>query len=344
MPRGNDDSLLHLSPRSGDPLSIPVLGRGSPFSRKRLRPVIHSIAGFVSVRGSQFPCRSFIALVIPNALDTVPGRKKCKSESTPGAATTSRHVRHDPARIQSAMASRRLLDLFALADASAAVARKHLLLRSAQLNLFAATSSIGRGTATPIRRYDPTTNTTTHAKTDARSGADAGATAKPSQDATPPSKPMPAADGNNAERFRLRPSAPPADLSSPHAKAAILPAKAAIPRTVAAEQPPAGGAGGAAGFARDVPPPRGNGELEALGQQAFQSRRARGLLAAGSPPLARAAVPPAANTSQDTQESVAAPVRRSITLPYRANLALPTQPHLSNPASPAPPNPAQPKC
>jgi hypothetical protein len=40
------------------------------------------------------------------------------------------------------MASRRLLDLFAIANASAAVARKHFLIRSHQLTHYAATSSI----------------------------------------------------------------------------------------------------------------------------------------------------------------------------------------------------------
>lgn len=255
------------------------------------------------------------------------------------------------------MASRRLLDLFALADASAAIVRKHLLLRSAQLDLYVATSSICRGT--PIHRYDPVTN----------ADANPDATAKLPQYAALPREPrpepeLPVAGGSNAERFHLRPPDPPA-VPPPHAEAAIPPA---IPPANAAI--PAGGCSTAAGFPRHVPPPHG---YEALGQQAFQSRRARGLLAAGSPPFTRAAVPvdgahaPAAETellvgrsqvgtpaANASQESVAAPVRRSNaylilpqpyppnptpppypTLPYQPQ-SCPTQPYQSSPTPPSP--------
>jgi len=43
------------------------------------------------------------------------------------------------------MASRRLLDLYAIANASAAIARKHLLIRSHQITHYAATTSVGIG-------------------------------------------------------------------------------------------------------------------------------------------------------------------------------------------------------
>lgn len=277
------------------------------------------------------------------------------------------------------MASRRLLDLFALADASAAVVRRHLLLRSVQLDLYVATSSICR--VAPIYRHDPATNV----------DANPDATAKLPQYTALPSKPtpepeLPVAGGSNAERFHLRPPAvhpPHAEAAIPPAKAEILPAKAAIPpakatvppakatipharatipRAAAVEQPLAGGAGSAVGSPRHVPPPH---DYEALGQQAFQSRRARGLLAAGSPPFTRAAVPvdgahapaaemellvgrsqvgtPAANTSQ---ESVTAPVRRSNThlvlpQPYPPNPTLPALPYPTCPTNPALPHPAR---
>ena len=56
-----------------------------------------------------------------------------------------------PTILNNTMASRRLLDLYAIANASVTIAREHLLIRSHQITHYAATTSIGIGRTTSQR-------------------------------------------------------------------------------------------------------------------------------------------------------------------------------------------------
>jgi aarF domain-containing kinase len=243
------------------------------------------------------------------------------------------------------MASRRLLDLFAIANTSAAVVRKHFLIRSHQLNHYAATSSILKARVQPIRRdarggdnevkggptqdHNHTPYPTTTTQTPSRGEAPIPATetlnseatvrkegiaqdhqyargegiiathtkttedAKrlqhqyehtiPRETADPPVIPESHADapgqegtnakeltkGMNGDLFYLR-----------HAKSSDVVSnlpRVKIPRHPEGEQPASSGGINAMEFTRNLQEKGEDREMEGLGAQVFQSRRARGL-------------------------------------------------------------------
>ncbi|KAI5854626.1 ABC1 family-domain-containing protein [Tricharina praecox] len=232
------------------------------------------------------------------------------------------------------MASRRLLDLYAIANASTAIARKHLLIRSHQITHYAATSSIGLGRTSqrpqpvPVRHeatpsappqgtqpegvaqdhhYAPSTSPpppptprsdlsiSQSPPSLRRHAPPSPETAKrlqaayetriPSQTADPPMMPETHADvlgqediraedltrGLNEDSFYLRHGTTSQVLSN-------LP-RAKIPRTAESEQPRGVTEGiNSSEFVRELPQQeKAEKELEELGNQAFMSRRARGL-------------------------------------------------------------------
>ncbi|KAF8244753.1 ABC1-domain-containing protein [Wilcoxina mikolae CBS 423.85] len=232
------------------------------------------------------------------------------------------------------MASRRLIDLFAIANASSSIARKHLLIRSHQLNVYAATTSIGKTLKyrpqppvkdTPSQpkkegveqdhHYTPSTansatskpkpndDITRHQnKTDTRQTQDEALKSRtpppeaakrlqhqyettiPSETADPPSMPETHRDvvgqgdikaenlteGINDDVFYLKHGGTSSVMSN-------LP-RAKIPRDTEGGQPRSAGGINAMEFSRgaaEVSEVEEN--LEDLGAQVFQSRRARGL-------------------------------------------------------------------
>jgi aarF domain-containing kinase len=232
------------------------------------------------------------------------------------------------------MASRRLIDLFAIANVSASIARKHLLIRSHQLNVYAATTSIGKTLKyrpqppvkdTPSQsqkegveqdhHYTPSTENSAPSKpkpkddlaihqnkTDTRPPPDEALKPRtlppedakrlqhqyeatiPSETADPPSMPETHRDvvgqsdikaeklteGINSDVFYLRHGGTSSVMSN-------LP-RAKIPHATERDQPSSASGINAMEFSRGTDEVlAGEKELEGLGTQVFQSRRARGL-------------------------------------------------------------------
>ena len=78
---------------------------------------------------------------IPNYRIRVTGRI---SHKQPRISAQLQHRFPNEERVVSLMASRRLIDLYTIANASAAIVQKHVLIRTHQLNHYRATTSIGK--------------------------------------------------------------------------------------------------------------------------------------------------------------------------------------------------------